>query len=335
MEHKTVIIAEAGVNHNGDLQIAKNLVKVAADSGADYIKFQTFKAKNLLLKNTKKTKYQIKNTGSKESQFDLIKKLELSKGMHEELISYCSLKNIKFFSTAFDKESLKMLIDLGQKIIKIPSGEITNLPFLKYIGSLNKEVILSTGMSNIKEIRNALDILEKSGTNKKKITVLHCNTEYPTPKKDVNLNAMSTIRKKFKLNVGYSDHTNGIEIPIAAVALGARVIEKHFTLSRKMAGPDHKSSLEPPELLEMVKSIRNIEIAMGNGKKIPSPSEIKNMNLARRSIVASKSIKKGDIFSENNLDVKRPGNGLSPMHWDKLIGTHSPKNFKKDQKIKL
>jgi N,N'-diacetyllegionaminate synthase len=335
MEHKTVIIAEAGVNHNGDLQIAKNLVNVAADSGADYIKFQTFKAKNLLLKNTKKTKYQIKNTGSKESQFDLIKKLELSKGMHEELISYCSLKNIKFFSTAFDKESLKMLIDLGQKIIKIPSGEITNLPFLKYVGSLNKEVIMSTGMSNIKEIRNALDILEKSGTNKKKITVLHCNTEYPTPKKDVNLNAMSTIRKKFKLNVGYSDHTNGIEIPIAAVALGAKVIEKHFTLSRKMAGPDHKSSLEPPELLEMVKSIRNIEIAMGNGKKIASPSEIKNMNLARRSIVASKSIKKGDLFSENNLDVKRPGNGLSPMYWDKLIGTHSPKNFKKDQKIKL
>ena len=335
MNNQTIIIAEAGVNHNGDIKLAKKLIDVAAKSGADFVKFQTFKANNLLIKNTKKTNYQIKTTGHKENQYELIKRLELTKEMHHELISHCSKKKINFFSTAFDKESLKMLIDLGQEIIKIPSGEITNLPLLKFIGSQKKKVILSTGMSDINEISQALKILKEFGTSKKNIYILHCNTEYPTPKKDVNLNAMLTIRDKFNLVVGYSDHTSGIEVPIAAVALGAKIIEKHFTLSRDLDGPDHSSSLEPDELSRMIESIRNIELALGNGLKKPSPSEIKNKKLIRRSIVASQDINKGELFSEKNLDVKRPANGISPMEWDKLIGTFSPKKFKKDQKIKI
>lgn len=330
---KVFIIAEAGVNHNGSIELAKRLIDEAADAGADAIKFQTFKAENLVTKDAKKAEYQTKTTGQDESQFDMIKKLELDYDVHKELIEYCKAKNIMFMSSPFDLESIDLLNDLGLEIFKIPSGEITNVPYLRKIGQLKKKVILSTGMSSLAEIEFALNILKEAGTSD--ITVLHCNTEYPTPMEDVNLKAMNTIQQAFQVKVGYSDHTLGIEVPIAAVALGATVIEKHFTLDKNMEGPDHKASLEPDELKAMVRAIRNIEKAMGDGIKKPSPSEEKNKEIVRKSIVAKTTIKKGDVFTEDNLDIKRPGNGISPIFWDLLIGKVAKRDYDKDELIEL
>jgi len=318
---KVFIIAEAGVNHNGDINIAKKLIDVAFDSGANSVKFQTFKAENIVSSNAPKADYQLNSTEKSETQFQMLKKLELDLKSHQILIDYCKIKGIIFLSTPFDLENIDLLNKLGIKIFKIPSGEITNLPYLKKIGALNKKVILSTGMANIEEVGAALKILIDAGTPKKNIIVLHANTEYPTPFEDVNLLAMQTMGKTFGVKVGYSDHTVVSEVPIAAVALGACVIEKHFTLDRNMEGPDHKASLEPPELKAMVSAIRNIEKAMsGNGNKEPSNSEKKNIPIARKSIVAKTNIKKGEIFSENNITIKRPGTGISPMLWYNVIG---------------
>lgn len=331
---RTLIIAEAGVNHNGSLELAKKLIDVAVDAGVDYVKFQTFKALNLASKNAEKASYQKKNTNnSEESQLEMLKKLELSKEMHFALIDYCNEKGIKFLSTGFDLESIAFLNKIDIDLFKIPSGEITNLPYLRKIGSLGKPIIISTGMSNIEEIEKALEVLINAGAKKEHITVLHCNTDYPTPMQDVNLSAMNTIKEKFDVQVGYSDHTLGIEIPIAAVAMGATVIEKHFTLDKTMEGPDHKASLEPGELKAMVDGIRNIEIALGDGIKKASASESKNIEIARKSIVASKKINSGDVFTEDNITVKRPGNGMSPMLWDSIIGTKANKDYEEDDLI--
>ena len=327
------IIAEAGVNHNGSVDLAKKLIDVASDAGADAVKFQTFKAENLVIKDAQKAEYQKRTTDNKESQFEMIKKLELDKETHKDLISYCHRKNIIFLSSPFDIDSIKTLNDLGLEIFKIPSGEITNLPYLREIGKLNKKVILSTGMSDINDIKNALDIITGEGTNKENIIVLHANTMYPTPMKDVNLRAMMTIGNTFDVAFGYSDHTLGIEVDIAAVSMGARCIEKHFTLDKSMEGPDHKASLEPDELKSMVLAIRNIEEALGSHIKKPSKSEISNMQAARKSIVAKTKIKPGDVFSEKNLTVKRPGNGISPMRWDEIVGTKATKNYLEDDLI--
>ena len=327
------IIAEAGVNHNGSVDLAKCLIDVAVDSGVDAVKFQTFKAENLVAKNTQKAEYQKRTTDASESQFDMIKKLELDVDTHKELIAHCQKKDIMFLSTPFDHESINLLSDLGLQIFKIPSGEITNLPYLRHIGSLGKKVVLSTGMSNLKEVGDALNILINAGTSKDNITVLHANTMYPTPMEDVNLNAMLTIQKEFDVAVGYSDHTLGIEVDIAAVAMGATCIEKHFTLNQSMEGPDHKASLEPKELKKMVLSIRNIEKALGNNKKAPSPSESVNMNTARKSIIAKQKIIRGDLLNENNITIKRPGNGISPMRWDEIVGSIANKNYKIDDLI--
>jgi len=330
---KVFIIAEAGVNHNGSINLAKKLIDVAANSGADAVKFQTFKAINLATKNLEKANYQKSLTSKKESQFDMLKKLELNRKMHLELINYSKSKNIIFLSSPFDLESIKLLEDLGLEIFKIPSGEIVNLPYLKYIGKLNKKVILSTGMSNMKEVKNALDILIHAGTKKKNITILHANTEYPTPMEDVNLRAMVSMGKKLNINFGYSDHTLGIEVDIAAVAMGASCIEKHFTLDRNMMGPDHNASLEPSQLKEMVVGIRNIELALGNSVKKPSKSELPNIYFVRKSIVAKTEIKKGDVLKETNITIKRPGNGISPMKWNEIINTKAKKNYTKDELI--
>ncbi len=327
------IIAEAGVNHNGSIDLAKKLIDVASDAGADAVKFQTFKAENLVSKNAQKAEYQKTTTDKKESQFDMIKKLELDKEAHKDLISYCHSKNIIFLSSPFDIDSIKTLNDLGLEIFKIPSGEITNLPYLRQIGKLNKKVILSTGMSDINDIKNALNIITREGTNKENIIVLHANTMYPTPMKDVNLKAMMTIGNTFDVAFGYSDHTLGIEVDIAAVSMGAKCIEKHFTLDKSMEGPDHKASLEPDELKSMVLAIRNIEEALGSHIKKPSKSEISNIQAARKSIVAKTKIKPGDVFSEKNLTVKRPGNGISPMRWDEIVGTKATKNYLEDDLI--
>lgn len=327
------IIAEAGVNHNGSIDLAKRLIDLASNSGANAIKFQTFKAKDLLIKNAQKTNYQIKTTGQIESQYDMIKKLELNLDDHRKLINHCKKKNIIFLSSPFDLESIKLLDYLGLDIFKIPSGEITNLPYLRQIGKLNKKVILSTGMSDIQEIEKALSVLTQSGTQKNNITVLHANTEYPTPMEDVNLKAMLTIGKKLKLNFGYSDHTLGIEVDIAAVALGATCIEKHFTTDCNLSGPDHKASLEPKQFQEMVTAIRNIELALGSSIKRPTKSELLNIKLIRKSIVAKKKIRKGQILSEKNLTIKRPGTGLSPMKWDQIIGSIAKKDFNEDELI--
>lgn len=329
----TFIIAEAGVNHNGSVQTAKKLIDVAVEAGADAVKFQTFKTENLVSKNAEKANYQKETTNANESQYDMIKKLELDLEKHKELISYCNEKNIMFLSTPFDHESIALLDMLGLEIFKIPSGEITNLPYLRKIGKLSKKVILSTGMADIGEIEDALDILIGAGTVKEHITVLHANTMYPTPMEDVNLRAMVTIGNTFKVAYGYSDHTLGIEVPVAAVAMGASVIEKHFTLNKNMQGPDHKASLEPDELKAMVTSIRNIEKAFGDGIKKPSKSEKQNMKVVRKSIVASKEIKKGEIFTENNITIKRPGTGISPMRWDEVLGTIARKHYHVDDLI--
>lgn len=328
------IIAEAGVNHNGSLETAKKLVEEAASAGADAVKFQTFTAKNLVAPSAPKADYQKKSTDENESQFEMIKRLELDKGMHDALIDHCQQKGILFLSSPFDLEGIDLLDSLNLDIFKIPSGEITNLPYLRKIGRLQKKVFLSTGMTTMDDIKAAVLILTDAGTAIEDITILHCNTEYPTPMKDVNLKAMETIKFEFPdCPVGYSDHTQGIEIAIAASAVGATVIEKHFTLDREMEGPDHKASLEPEQLKQMISAIRNIELAMGDGIKKPSPSEVPNMAIARKSILAAKDIVKGEVFSETNLTTKRPGTGISPMLWDYIIGKKASRNFKFDELI--
>lgn len=329
----TFIIAEAGVNHNGSIDIARQLIDVASESGADAVKFQTFKAENLVSINAKKAQYQEKNTDLKETQFEMIKKLELNTEAYESLISHCQSKNIMFLSSPFDIDSIKLLDNLGMEIFKIPSGEITNLPYLRYLGKLNKQIILSTGMSNIDEIKDAIEILLEEGTPKEKITLLHANTMYPTPMEDVNLNAMLTIGRTFDITYGYSDHTLGIEVDIAAVAMGAKCIEKHFTLDKSMKGPDHEASLEPDELKSMIKAIRNIELALGSYEKKPSNSEKANINIARKSIVAKTQISKGDVLNEENLAIKRPGHGISPMKWEEVLGMKATKNYIEDELI--
>lgn len=332
---RTLIIAEAGVNHNGSLDNAVKLIDAAVEAGVDYVKFQTFKAEKLVSKSAQKAEYQKQNTGNEtESQLQMLQKLELSEKDHEYLIDYCKSKGINFFSTAFDLDSLAYLSKIGLSLVKIPSGEITNLPYLRKAASLFSEVILSTGMATMPEIKDAMDVFLESGIAKEKITILHCNTEYPTPMQDVNLKAMLHIQKEFGTAIGYSDHTMGIEIPIAAVALGGTVIEKHFTLDKNMPGPDHIASLEPDELKAMVSAIRNLEAALsGNGMKEPSASEKKNMAIGRKSLVASTDIKKGDIFTEQNVTVKRPGTGISPMKWDSVMGLTAKQDFSEDQLI--
>jgi N,N'-diacetyllegionaminate synthase len=332
---KVFIIAEAGVNHNGSVEIAKKMIDAAVISGVDAIKFQTFKAEKLVNITAPKAQYQIENAPASETQFEMLKKLQLSNDSFRELFRYCQEKGILFLSSPFDEESLGMLVDLGLNIIKIPSGELTNLPYLRKIGRLNKRLIVSTGMAYLAEIEDVLRILMESGTKKENITILHCNTQYPTPVDDVNLNAMITIRDTFKVNVGYSDHTIGIEIAIAAVALGASVVEKHFTMDKNMNGPDHGASLEPNELQAMVNAIRNVEKAFGAGLKEPSPSELENRNIVRKSIIAFEDIKKGDLFTESNITTKRPATGISPLEWDNVIGRAAKRNFAEDELIEL
>lgn len=329
----TFIIAEAGVNHNGSLDLAKKLIDVAAEAGADAVKFQTFKAEKLVSKKAQKAEYQKQTTDAAESQYDMIKKLELDEPAHRELIRYCGEKKIRFLSTPFDHESIELLDAQGMEIFKIPSGEITNLPYLRHIGGLGKEVILSTGMADLGEIEDALDLLVSSGTPKEKITILHATTEYPCPMDEVNLRAMGTIASAFGVRTGYSDHTRGIEVPIAAVAMGASVIEKHFTLDRRMEGPDHKASLEPDELRAMVAAIRNIEKALGEGIKKPSPSEAKNMAVARKSIVAARPIRAGEVFTSENIAIKRPGSGISPMRYDEIVGERAARDYEEDEPL--
>ena len=333
---RTLIIAEAGVNHNGDIAKAKALIDKGAEAGVDYVKFQTFKAEKLVTKQAQRASYQDKNTQNNDSQYEMLKKLELSQALHQELMDYCNQKGVKFLSTGFDSESLVFLAQLGVTIAKVPSGEITNLPYLRQAASLFPEVILSTGMATIDEIKDAVKVLIDNGVSKNKITILHCNTEYPTPMEDVNLKAMLHIQRELGLPIGYSDHTLGIEVPIAAVALGATVIEKHFTLDKTLPGPDHKASLEPDELKAMVSAIRNIEKAIGgSGLKEVSKSEEKNKPIVRKSIVAATDIKKGDIFTSETLTVKRPGTGISPMQWDEVIGKEAKRDFQEDELIVL
>jgi len=335
MENKTFIIAEAGVNHNGSVEIAKKMIEIAKECGADAIKFQTFKAEKVISKYAPKAEYQKQTIGEIDSQLEMVKKLELSFDDFIFLKDYCNKLNIMFLSTPFDFESIDFLNNLGLEIFKIPSGEITNLPYLEKIGKLGKKVILSTGMADLGEIEDALDILIICGTKKEDITVLHCNTEYPTPYEDVNLLTILTIKEAFKVKVGYSDHTLGIEVPIAAVALGASVIEKHFTLDKNMEGPDHKASLEPHELKAMIDAIRYIEKSLGDGIKKPSKSELKNKYIARKSIVAKREIKKSEIFTEDNITVKRPGNGISPMRWYEVLGKVASRDYIEDELIEL
>ena len=330
------IIAEAGVNHNGSIELAKQLVDKAVEAGVDYIKFQTFKAAKLVTKAAKQAEYQQKNIGKDgDSQYQMLKKLELSPEDHEVLIAYCKERGIKFFSTAFDFDSIEYLHSLNLGLWKIPSGEVTNYPFLKRVAVYNEKTILSTGMCDMEDVVAAVEALYKNGLSKENLILLHCNTEYPTPFEDVNLKAMDALRKEFGVEVGYSDHTKGIEVPIAAVALGATVIEKHFTLDRNMEGPDHKASLEPDELKAMVSAIRNIEKALGTKKKTVSESERKNIAIARKSIVAAGSIKKGEILTELNLTVKRPGTGISPMRWEEVLGTKAIKDFSEEDFIEI
>jgi N,N'-diacetyllegionaminate synthase len=331
----TLIIAEAGVNHNGDLDLARGLVEAAAAAGADVVKFQTFSAERLATPRAPKAAYQARETGSNESQQEMLRRLELTRGMHEVLLQHCRARGIQFFSTGFDAESVAMLADLGLDRFKVPSGEITNLPYLRAVGRYGRPVLLSTGMATLDEIGAALRVLEVSGTPRRQMVVLHCTTAYPTPMEDVNLRAMCTIRDAFGVAVGYSDHTQGIEVAIAAVAMGATVIEKHLTLDRHLPGPDHKTSLEPGEFACMVASIRNIERALGDGEKRPSATEVLNAAVVRKSLVAACAIKAGEPFSEANLAVKRPGTGLSPMRWDEVMGRPAPRDFGPDEVIEL
>jgi len=338
LNNHVLIIAEAGVNHNGSIDVAKQLIDKAAEAGADIIKFQTFKSEKLVSKSARQAEYQKRNIGSKadDSQLNMLKKLELSQEDHEELMQYCQQKGIKFFSTAFDMDSIDYLHFLHMGLWKIPSGEITNFPYIRKIAQYGEPVILSTGMCEMDDICAAMNVLIKFGVKREQITILHCNTEYPTPFEDVNLKAMIALKDEFKVEVGYSDHTKGIEVPIAAVALGATVIEKHFTLDRNMEGPDHKASLEPDELRAMVCAIRNIEKAIGgDGIKHVSESERKNIAIARKSIVAACDIKAGEVFTEQNLTVKRPGNGISPMHWEEVLGQTASRDFSEEELIEI
>lgn len=332
---KTMIIAEAGVNHNGSMKLARQLIDKAVDADVDYIKFQTFKAETLVNRAARQAEYQTKNLGKEESQFEMMKKLELSFPEFIKLDEYCKETGIRFLSTPFDLESIDFLASLGMDYMKVPSGEITNLPYLRHIAQTGIPVIMSTGMCTLGMIEDALNVLYRNGLSTDDITLLHCNTEYPTPMVDVNLRAMETLRSAFGTQVGYSDHTKGIEVPIAAVAMGATVIEKHFTLDRTLPGPDHVASLDPTELKAMVEAIRNIEKAMGSSVKKVSASEEKNINVARKSIVVSKAIRKGETFSEDNLTVKRPGNGISPMKWDEVLGITAKRDFEEDELIEL
>lgn len=331
---KTLIIAEAGVNHNGEIELAKKLIDAAVEAGADVVKFQTFTAKSLVTSNARKANYQI-NDVQNETQFEMLSRLELSPNAHTELFDYCTNSGIEFFSTAFDVESLVFLEELGTKRIKIPSGEITNYPYLIKAASFNKPIILSTGMSSMSEIEAALGTLEMGGSKRDQITVLHCTSSYPAPMRDINLSAMLTIKNHLNVQVGYSDHSAGIEIPIAAVAMGARIVEKHFTLDRKLPGPDHKASLEPNELHEMIKSIRNIEIAIGSGEKKITESERDNILVVRKSIVATTRILQGEAFSELNITSKRPGTGINPMNWRDVIGKEAKRDFDPEEFIEL
>ena len=333
---QTYIIAEAGVNHNGSLDLARELIEVAAKAGADAVKFQTFKAEETVSKSASKAEYQQKTASAEETQYDMLKRLELSAQDHQQLIQRCQKYNIQFLSTPFGLGSVDLLAELGLNTWKIPSGDITNLPYLRKIGKRNEHIILSTGMADLGEIEDALEVLENAGTHREKVTILHCNTEYPSPMQDVNLRAMQTIAHAFPgIKVGYSDHTEGIEIPIAAVTKGATVIEKHFTTDHRLDGPDHEASLEPAQLTSMVKAIRKVETAMGDGQKKASVSEMKNKNVVRKSIVADSNIRSGDMLSEQNLAVKRPGGGLSPMLWDSVIGRYSDRGYSKDDFIEL
>lgn len=333
MKRRTLIIAEAGVNHNGDLQMAKRLIDEAAAAGADLVKFQTFNASRQVTRSAKKADYQTQTTDSSESQHTMLQRLELTEAMHHELIAQCNSRKIGFFSTGFDVESVDLLVRLGQEQFKIPSGEITNLPYLRHIGQLGKKIILSTGMATLGEIEAAIDVLEQAGTSRSMLTILHCTTEYPTPMAEVNLRAMQSLHTAFGVDVGYSDHTQGIEVAIAAVALGASVIEKHFTLDRTLPGPDHQASLEPAELSAMVSAIRNIETALGDGIKRLMPSEARNKPVARKSLVARRAIKAGEVFTAENITTKRPGSGISPMRWDDFLGKQAPRDFAADELI--
>jgi N,N'-diacetyllegionaminate synthase len=331
----TLIIAEAGVNHNGDMALARQLIAEAARAGADLVKFQTFVAGRIISAQAPKADYQKGATDPDESQHDMVRRLELSREDHEALLDECARHGIGFFSTAFDEESFDLLTTLGLKMVKVPSGEITNLPFLRYISRLGMPLVLSTGMANLGEVEAAIEAIEQAGTPRERITVLHCTTEYPAPMQDVNLRAMASMREAFGVQVGYSDHTTGIEVSIAAVAMGARIIEKHFTLDRGLPGPDHRASLEPDELAAMVAAIRNIERAMGDGIKRPTPSELKNRPIARKSLVARVAIVAGDAFGEHNVVAKRPGTGLSPMRWDEVRGRLAQRAFAADELIEL
>ncbi len=331
----TLIIAEAGVNHNGDVALARELVDVAADVGADFIKFQTFTADKLITLDAAKAEYQKKSGLIGESQFDMLRKLELSKDAHFELIEYAKKRNVSFLSTGFSVEDLFFLKQLDLDYFKVPSGEITNVPYLEVVGSFNKPIILSTGMSTLAEVQFAVEILISVGVSRDKITLLHCTSEYPAPYSDVNLMAMLTLKKHFQFEVGYSDHTLGIEVSLAAVALGATVIEKHLTLDPKMNGPDHAASLSPDEFYKLVSSIRNIDISLGSSTKAPSMSEIKNINVVRKSIVAKKNIRKGDIYTVENLTTKRPGLGVSAIFWHEILGSQAKKDYQIDELIQL
>ena len=335
MTKKTLIIAEAGVNHNGRLDFAKSLIDVAASSGADIVKFQTFNANRLATRAAKKADYQLDSSGSLESQHSMLSRLELSESMHHELIAHCKIRKIGFLSTGFDIESIDFLNSLGQEQFKIPSGEITNLPYLKHIGQINKPVILSTGMSTMDEIGSAIKILENSGTQRNKITILQCTSEYPARITDANLRVMQSIQLAFGVEVGYSDHTEGIEASLAAVALGATIIEKHFTLNRHLPGPDHQMSIESLELKELVKCIRNIEKALGDGIKKITPIESKNRLIVRKSIVASQLIKAGETLTMQNLTTKRPGTGISPMQLNNILGAKARRDFLPDELIEI
>lgn len=335
MINRTLIIAEAGVNHNGDLGLARQLIDAAAQAGADLVKFQTFNASRQVTRVAKKADYQTQTTDGNESQHDMLQRLELTEAMHHELIAHCATRSIGFFSTGFDIQSIDLLLRLGQDHFKIPSGEITNLPYLRHIGQLGKNTMLSTGMATLSDIEAAIDVLEQAGTPRFNITVLHCTTEYPTPMVEVNLRALQSIQAAFGVAVGYSDHTQGIEVATAAVAMGATVIEKHFTLDRNLLGPDHQASLEPAQFKAMVVAIRNIEAALGDGIKRLTPSEARNKPVARKSLVANQAIRAGEVFNAQNITAKRPGTGISPMRWDEVIGRRAPRDFALDELIEL
>jgi N,N'-diacetyllegionaminate synthase len=327
------VIAEAGVNHNGDLGRARDLVAMAAEAGADVVKFQTFVTARSITRAAPKADYQVATTGAAESQYDMVRRLELSRADHEVLVADCRRLGIEFLSTAFDADSFDLLVELGIRRVKVASGELTNLPLLRRFGAAGLPMLVSTGMADLDEVAAALDAIEAAGTPHARVTLLHCTTEYPAPFDEVNLRAMETLADRFGTEVGYSDHTTGIAIPIAAVALGATVVEKHVTLDRSLPGPDHRASLEPAELAAMVEAIRAVEVALGDGVKAPSPSELRNRAIARKSLVAARAIRAGEAFGPDNLDTKRPGTGLSPMRWDEIVGRRATRDYAPDEMI--